>query len=88
VYLLEQFWILSLVSTSSALGKRSRLTHRSPTSGWLLILFMSVASPSLLHWPLIKVNSTSSNFVPLLSRISLRSALTDAGTSMLSNVAS
>lgn len=52
------------------------LTHLSPTSGWLLILFIKVASPSFVHMPLMNVNSTSSNFSPLRCNTSLLNSLT------------
>lgn len=58
------------------------------TYWWLLIRFMSVASPRWFHRPLTNVNSTSSFLPPSRSRISRLNAFTWSGTHILSNFAS
>ncbi|POR32738.1 hypothetical protein TPAR_07042, partial [Tolypocladium paradoxum] len=66
---------------SSRIALKMSGYHLSPTSGWLLTLFRSVASPNVLATaPFLKVNSTSSTLPPIRSTTLRRCSLTSSGT--------
>ncbi|PNY29223.1 hypothetical protein TCAP_00856, partial [Tolypocladium capitatum] len=66
---------------SSRMALKMSGYHLSPTSGWLLTLFRSVASPSVFATaPFLKVNSTSSTLPPVRSTTRRRCSRTSSGT--------